>query len=76
MYEFFSLGKPVVSTCWEELEMSGAPVNLADSPIEFINMIKTVLRDMKESDLNLVEYAKANTWENRYNYILKNLGYQ
>lgn len=70
MYEFFSLGKQVASTSWEELELSGAPCLLAKSNKEFLDFINSdkILNPDKD---HLIGYAKENTWEKRLSNSLK-----
>jgi len=70
MYEFFCLGKQIVSTAWEELELSETPCLLARSKKEFLDYIKsdTVLNPDREY---LIQYAKQNTWEKRLTNPLK-----
>lgn len=69
MYEYFSLGKQVVSTSWEELELSEIPCLLAKDKEEFVEFVNSdqVLYPDKQ---HLTQYAKKNTWENRLRDIL------
>jgi teichuronic acid biosynthesis glycosyltransferase TuaH len=75
MYEFLSLGKPIVSVAWDELRELNAPIHLASDLHEFISLIKQLAQNQdifpKEE---LVNFAMRNTWESRYKLILERLG--
>ncbi len=66
LYEYFSQGKPVVSTPMPELEPLGDLIYFAHGPEEFARHIDTALA---ESDPTLVErrvsFAAQNTWTHR-----------
>lgn len=70
MYEFFSLGKPVISRVWEELKLLDAPCFLADNEAEFVDILKDN-NTFSISSKKLVDYALENTWDKRYIQILK-----
>lgn len=74
MYEFFSLGKPVVSTSWDELELIDTPCNLAHSKEEFLEIINDNKRLHNYDYSHLHNYAKQNTWEKRILYIQDMIG--
>ncbi len=71
-YEYLSAGKPVVSVPLPELKPfeSRGLVYLAESPQEFVSRIQQALC---EDDVNRKtirqEFAKANTWESRFEEI-------
>jgi len=70
MYEYFSLGKQVVSSTWEELELLKTPCLLAKGKINFLDLIKS--NEVMNPCANLLtDYAKANTWEVRLRNIIK-----
>jgi hypothetical protein len=70
MYEYFSLGKQVVSTSWEELQLSGVPCLLAKNNKDFLGFINS--HEVLNPDRDyLIRYAKENTWENRLRNTLK-----
>jgi hypothetical protein len=72
MYEFFALGKPVVSRAWEELRLLNSPCLLANDATQFADILKdkgTFTANHEE----LVDYAKQNTWHKRYLKIIKAL---
>jgi hypothetical protein len=74
MYEFLSLGKPVVSTAWEELQELNAPIYLAHNQREFICFIKDIDKNKEKfKKEELINFARNNTWETRYNMILEKL---
>jgi GT2 family glycosyltransferase/glycosyltransferase involved in cell wall biosynthesis len=70
LYEYFSQGKPVVSTPMPELEPLGDLVYFADGPQEFAAQIDAALA---ESDPSLAErrvsFAARNTWAHRVDDI-------
>jgi len=70
MYEFFSLGKPVISRAWEELKLLDSPCLLANNVSEFVELLKD--RNTFSTDsAKLIRYAKENTWNMRFSYIEK-----
>ena len=71
MYEFFSLGKLVVSTRWNELDAINAPCLLANNAHEFLDMLNDSVDNKKTNAFYLMFYAKENTWDERIKYILK-----
>ena len=70
MYEYFSLGKQVVSTSWEELELLDAPCLLAKNYGDFLDLVNSegVLHPDRD---HLINFAKQNTWEKRLRHTLK-----
>ncbi len=70
MYEFFSLGKQVVSTAWEELELAGLPCLMAGNRADFLELLNMDEVLSPERDC-LIRFAKMNTWESRLRNILK-----
>lgn len=70
MYEFFILGKPVISREWEELRLLKSPCFLTNDASEFADILKdknTFSIDPKR----LVSYALENSWYKRYLKIVK-----
>jgi len=65
MYEFFSLGKPVISKSWRELRLIKSPCFLAEDARQFVDFLKDDHTFAVNSDY-LKEYARQNTWHNRY----------
>jgi teichuronic acid biosynthesis glycosyltransferase TuaH len=70
MYEFFSLGKPVISSAWEELRLINAPCFLATNANEFTDILKDK-NTYRQNSQSLIDYAKLNTWSGRYFKILE-----
>lgn len=70
MYEFFSLGKPVISTSWEELELLGSPCFLAKTPQEFIELVSQAKEPARSSAEELIQYARDNTWTKRFDFLM------
>ena len=70
MYEFLSLGKPVISTCWDELKELNAPIGIARNHAEFISLVKDVQgRNNHYKREELINYARNNTWESCYDIV-------
>lgn len=69
MYEFFSLGKPVVSSCWKELELLAAPCLLAKNKKEFLDIIQCEKKLNCYDKSFLTSYAKQNSWRERVIFI-------
>jgi hypothetical protein len=70
IYEYFSLGKQVISSSWEELELLNAPCFLAKNKNDFLELIKGS-EVMNPDTGSLVNYARANTWEVRLRNTIK-----
>jgi len=70
MYEFFSLGKPVVSREWNELKLLDSPCLLAKNSKEFVDILKDK-NTFSISSRKLVAYSQENSWYKRYIQILK-----
>lgn len=70
MYEYFSLGKQVISSTWEELELINAPCLLAKSKNNFLELINSEEATNPDRDY-LINYSKENTWEGRLRDIIK-----
>ena len=70
LYEYFSLGKPVVATAMAELRQCGDLVYLAADAADFAHQLDVAI---SEADTVLVErrieFARANTWSSRVSDI-------
>ena len=66
LYEYFSLGKPVVATNMAELGQCGDMVYIGHDPEDFAGKLDLAL---SETDADLprrrIEFARANTWSSR-----------
>ena len=71
MYEFFSVGKPVISTAWEELEAIESPCRIAHRPEEFIEMVKQQTAPSTSTAEDLHRFAQENTWERRFGFLME-----
>ncbi len=71
LYEYMACGLPVVSTKWEELEYIKSPAYLASNYEEFAEKIRIAL-GVKEKN-KYIEFAKANSWENRFEQLMKDI---
>ncbi len=69
MYEYFSLGKQVISTSWEELKLLESPCLMAQDKDEFLEFVHSD-QAINPDNGHLIQYAKENTWENRLRDIL------
>lgn len=68
MYEYLSMGKPVVTTDLEECRID--VVKHSKSYQEFyINILDSLSSQSKEDIEKRIVFAKENSWENRVNYI-------
>ncbi|MBD2626150.1 glycosyltransferase [Trichormus variabilis] len=76
LYEYMAAGLPVVSTSWDELENLGSPAFLAKDNNEFIEYINNILTENNLIDRQLlVNFAKSNTWKNRFTQLMKVLDF-
>jgi len=64
--EYLAMGKPVVATRTEAMEMFSGYVALADSPQEYIRCLETMLEeDPAGPERGLrIKFARSHTWEN------------
>ncbi len=75
LYEYLSLGKPVVAMRTDDLEFYSTLVYLANSESEFIKMInKAINEDCAELQLKRIQFAKKNLWSDKVNEIEKLIG--
>jgi glycosyltransferase involved in cell wall biosynthesis len=74
LYEYFSVGLPVVSTRLPEVELYGDLVYLADSPRGFSSMTAAA---MGEQDASLrrrrIDTARHETWQSRAELLLERI---
>jgi len=70
LYEYFSLGKPVVATDMAELGQCGDLVYIGHGPEEFALKLDLALSE-KDAELprRRIEFARANTWSSRVEEI-------
>jgi hypothetical protein len=69
MYEFFSLGKPVISRAWDELKRLDCPCLMADTAEEFAEHLKDK-QLFSQNNNHLMDYAANNSWESRYHTLV------
>ncbi|GAI43024.1 unnamed protein product, partial [marine sediment metagenome] len=69
LYEYMACGIPVVATRWEELEMMESPVYMADGVDDFVDYLNLALEDRNKE--KYISYAKLNSWNKRFNSIIK-----
>jgi glycosyltransferase involved in cell wall biosynthesis len=74
LYEYLSMGKPVVAPKYDEIIEFDSYVYLADSKDDFLEKITLAMNEndptLKESRM---QFSKLNTWENRVKDIIKNI---
>lgn len=71
LFEYMSCGLPVVSTRWRELESLRSPAHLAATYEEFVELINKALSEKERG--KYIEFAKANSWEERFEKLMKTL---
>jgi glycosyltransferase involved in cell wall biosynthesis len=69
LYEYMACGLPVVATKWKELEIIDSPAYLAEDADDFAVKLKTAIIEGKSS--KYINYAKNNSWDEKYKYIEK-----
>lgn len=69
LYEYMTCGIPVVATRWEELEMMESPAYLAEGVDDFVDYLNLALEDRNKE--KYISYAKLNSWNKRFNSIIK-----
>lgn len=72
LFEYFSLGIPVVSTRIKSLEDFGEVIFFADDKDEFANNIKMALH-MKTDSLKLKNISKENSWDKQTKKLLNKM---
>jgi len=73
IYEYFSQGKAVVSTNLPELKKYQSLLYLSQDHSEFLNNIKSALKERKNIISKRVEIAKSNQWSNKARQISSEL---
>lgn len=76
LYEYIYSGKPIIAPKYDETMKFSQYVELYNSEADLLNIIEKLL-PIKELEQNkqreMVEYAKRNTWNDRYEIIKKEL---
>lgn len=74
LYEYFSVGLPVVSTRLPEVELFGDLVYLADSPGGFSEMSSNAMREQDESlRERRIRTARQESWHARAELLLERI---
>ena len=77
VYEYLSLGKPVVAINLPELGKIRHLVYLAKNDKEFIELVNQALHDNNQQlKLKRVEYTQQNSWEKRITRLLEVISYE
>ncbi|HDI52174.1 MAG TPA: glycosyltransferase [Bacteroidetes bacterium] len=74
LFEYMASGLPVVCTNLAEIRQLGSPAFLAENEREFVSMIKSALELSEEEKKAFTEFARQNTWEQRYQQLKSILG--
>ncbi|MFX0548400.1 glycosyltransferase [Hathewaya histolytica] len=69
LYEYMSVGLNVVSTNFKEISYIKSPAYISKNYEEFLDNI-TIALHKRDKDRN-IEFAKCNTWEKRFDKIIK-----
>lgn len=72
LLQYFAAGLPVVSTRLDEIESLRSPAILADSDERFATAVEEAIAGVGDRD-RFVSFAKANTWDSRYEIIRRAL---
>lgn len=70
LYEYFACGLPVVATAAYELRKMNSPACLYNSYDEAISFFDDLLEGKYKAD-EINKFAKNNSWESRYQYIMR-----
>lgn len=74
LLEFFSCGKPVVSTSWQTLRELSAPAHLAADPSEFIEGIRENLTNADEQTRSArLDFALLYSWSGNLQKVMARL---
>jgi glycosyltransferase involved in cell wall biosynthesis len=67
LYEYFSLGLPVVATALPEVVRQGDLVYISHNQDEFVNLLESAVREKPDSSLRprRIALAKDNSWKSR-----------
>ena len=73
-YEYAAAGLPTVSVNLREYAFTPSPIYTADSPQEFVEKTRQALNEGRAQREQLIRFARANTWRQKYLRILELLG--
>ena len=71
VYEYLATGLPVVSIRWPELEAMAAPVDLAGREVFAERLAAALGRGRDEGSATRVAYARANSWDARFDVVCR-----
>ena len=74
LYEYMASGLPVVSIETAELQNANSPAFLAKDKYEFVQMINSALELDEKAKAVFVEFARRNSWEDRFCQLKDILG--
>jgi glycosyltransferase involved in cell wall biosynthesis len=74
LYEYMASGLPVVSIETAELRNANSPAFLAKDKYEFVQMINSALELDEKAKAVFVEFARQNSWEDRFCQLKDILG--
>ena len=73
IYEYLSLGKPVIATRYEETEKFGDVIYTYGDKEEFMYQLEKSLQETGNMNDIRIKYARENSWESRVEHIRKML---
>jgi hypothetical protein len=74
LYEYAAAGLPVVSVAWPELQTLNAPIELANTPEEFVRAIDRMLMSPPPAQV-LKGFAAQHDWSAALDRLLAGLGF-
>lgn len=72
LYEYLSVGLPVVTTKWNEIEEINPPVYLANRK-KFCHYLDIAVKNKDKNVKERIDFARNNSWGERYKFIKKEL---
>ena len=72
-FEYTACGLPVIASRLSELENYGEKVSLYSDREEYVAMIKSCLDKNEDLSRELIDFARRNTWEKRFEFVLSRI---
>jgi glycosyltransferase involved in cell wall biosynthesis len=73
LFEYAAFGLPVVSSAMAEIENYRDQVQIYRTPEEYIQMLGSVVQDRTRHSERMLEFARNNTWEKRFDTIFSHI---
>lgn len=74
LYEYLAAGVPTVTTNFKEMEYIEGPFEICSNEEEIINSINKCVSGFYDIS-DIINYAKENTWDKRFNQIISDIIY-